>query len=135
MRLVSSAICKKPSLDIAEDFVGGHANFHWLLDGATPPNGDDICTLEIKSSKYQPSSPLTKSSPSSSEKILSTVLEFLGPQTTIFATYRLAKLLNFIQDKNFYCIVRSAYSYAEKKIYNLQFSICLQIIISRWDIR
>ena len=48
MRLVSSAICKKPSLDIAEDFVGGHANFHWLLDGATPPVGGNNHALTCK---------------------------------------------------------------------------------------
>lgn len=41
---------------------------------------------------------------------------------------RLAKLLNFIQDKNFYCIVRSAYSYAEKKIYNAELTHCKRIL-------
>lgn len=39
MKLFSSGVCKKPSLAMAEDLVGGSNNFYWLLDGATPPEG------------------------------------------------------------------------------------------------
>lgn len=37
MYIFTSGVCKKPSLDLAEDLVGGNGNFYWLLDGATPP--------------------------------------------------------------------------------------------------
>ena len=39
MKLIASRVCKKPSLDVAEDLVGWSNGFYWLLDGATPPMG------------------------------------------------------------------------------------------------
>ena len=38
MKLLSSGVCKKPSLDVPEDLVGGSNNFYWLLDGAGKGN-------------------------------------------------------------------------------------------------
>lgn len=41
MKLFSSGVCKKPSLSEPEDLVDGNKGFYWLLDGATPPVGEN----------------------------------------------------------------------------------------------
>lgn len=46
MKLIASNICKKPSLDKAQDLIGKSGNFYWLLDGATPPYGSNELTYD-----------------------------------------------------------------------------------------
>lgn len=49
MRLIASNVCKKPSLDKAQDIIGKAGNFYWLLDGATPPSGNNELAYEYVS--------------------------------------------------------------------------------------
>lgn len=48
MNNITMGICKKPSLIKAEDVAGGNAEYFWLLDGATPPYGQNNHELTLK---------------------------------------------------------------------------------------